>query len=162
IIVSPGTGITSMDFTFSYDPAIVTARALYRTPLTTGWTLSYDVTTPGAVTVHLSSAAALSASGDVAWVKFDPVDPVGASGSAALSGVSCSVNGGAIPSSPVNGSISLITPGTVISVPDSMQGSPGANVVVTVSATAFTGGDSFDIDLEFDPAVVTATLVEKG
>src|SRR5262249_26323597 len=128
IIVSPGTGITSMDFTFSYDPAIVTARVLYRTPLTTGWTLSYDVTTPGVVTVHLSSAAALSGSGDVAWVKFDPVDPVGGSGSSTpVSWVSSSLNGGAVPSSPVNGSISLITPGTVISVPDSMQGSPGAN-----------------------------------
>ena len=163
IIVSPGTGVTSMDFVFTYDSAVVTARGLYRTPLTTGWTLTYDVTTPGVVTAHLSGAAALSGSGDVAWVKFDPVDPVGGSGSSTpVSWVSSSLNGGAIPSSTLNGSISLITPGTVISVPDSMQGSPGANVPVFVSATAFTGGDSFDIDLEFDPAVVTATLVEKG
>jgi hypothetical protein len=42
-----------------------------------------------------------------------------------------------------------------------MYGIPGANVIVYVNATAFTGGDSFDIDLEFDPAVVSATLVEK-
>lgn len=160
IIVSPGTGVTSMDFVISYDPAIVTARALYRTPLTTTYSLSYDVSTPGIVTVHLSGAAALSGSGDVAWIKFDPLG--GSGTSTPVSWVSSSLNGGAIPSSPVNGSISLITPGTVISVPDSMQGIPGANVAVFVSATAFTGGDSFDIDLEFDPAVVTATLVEKG
>lgn len=163
IIVSPGTGVTSMDFTFTYDSAVLTARAVYRTPLTTAYSLSYNVSTPGVVTVHLAGAAALSGSGDVAWVKFDPVDPVGGSGtSSAVTWVSSSLNGGAIPSSMVNGSISLITPGTVISVPDSMQGTPGSNVIVVVSATAFTGGDSFDIDLEFDPGVVTATLVEKG
>src|SRR4029453_7819572 len=99
-------------------------------------------------------------SGDVAWIKFDPLG--GSGTSTPVSWVSSSLNGGAIPSSPVNGSISLITPGTVISVPDSLQGIPGANVAVFGCATAFTGGASFDIDLEFARAVVTATLVEKG
>jgi hypothetical protein len=98
----------------------------------------------------------------VVWVKFDPVDPVGGSGSSSpMTWVSSSLNGGAIPSSMVNGSVSLITPQTIIGVPEAMYGNPGANVTVMVSATAFTGGDSFDIDLAFDPAVVTATLVEK-
>jgi len=160
VSVNPGTGITSMDFQFTYDAAVVRARALYRTPLTTSYSLTYDVSTPGVVTAHLTGGAPLSGNGDVVWVQLDPLG--GSGTSTALTWVSASFNAGGIPASTINGSLSLVTPGTLISVPTAMYGNPGSNVSVFVHATAFTGGDSFDLDLAYDPAVVTATLVEKG
>lgn len=159
VSLHPSDGVTSMDFTFTYDPAVLTPTGLYRTPLTTQYALSYDIASPGVVTAHLSGSSPLSGSGDVVWVGFDPIGDVGTS--SALTWTSSSLNGGAIASQTVNGSLGIVTPQTFISAPPGAQGDPGAMVPVLVSATAFTGGDSFDLDLEFDPGVVTATSVER-
>ncbi len=159
--VSPGDGITAMDFTFTYDAAVLAPAGVYRTGYANAFTVSPDLGTPGTVRLSLSSPTALPAgsSGDVCWVVFHTV---GASGTFSnLAWISARLNGGAIPATTSDGKVTLVTAASLLSVPDTAVGGPGTQVVVPINVAPADGGEAFDLAVAFNPNVISAVSVSK-
>ena len=57
-------GVTSLDLTFSYDPAILMATGVFPTAFTDAFTLTPDLSTAGVVSLSMSSAIALAGAED--------------------------------------------------------------------------------------------------
>ena len=158
ITVSPADGVTAIDLTFDYNPSVLTATGVYGTSFVNGFTIVPDLSTPGTVSLTMSGATPLSGSGEVAWVLFHVTGATGAS--TPLTWVSALLNTGTVADQTVNGSFSVISAPVTIGSPDG-QGTPGSQVQIPISATAFTGGDSFDLVIRFNPNVLSALSVAK-
>ena len=158
--VNPASGVTSVDLVYSYDPALLLPTGVFKTGLTNGFTLVSSIGTPGRVELHLSGATPLAGSGDVAWVLFRTTGAAGQT--ASLTWVSAVLNGGAIAAQTVNGSVAIQPATATVSVPDTSRGLPGSQVVVPISSTAFTGADSFDLVLTYNPAIISASNVQAA
>jgi hypothetical protein len=161
--VTPVDGAVALDLAFAYDPAILRATGVLKTPLTESFTLASDLSTPGVVDIMLDGTPALAGAGDVAWVAFDPVGSPGEI--SLLSWTHAEINGGGIHVTPQDGSITLDAAQTSLSLPDIASGS-GTNVVVPLAATP-AAGTSTELMVAYDWTViqvvdVTTTPISAG
>jgi hypothetical protein len=158
ITVSPADGATTLDLTFDYNPTVLTATGVYGTAYASGFTIAANLSTPGTVGLTMNGATPLAGSGEVAWVVFHVTGATGAS--SPLTWVSALLNAGALGSQTVNGSFSVVSAPATIGSPDA-QATPGAQIQIPITATAFTGGDSFDLVIRFNQNVISAVSVTK-
>ena len=160
VVVDPADGVTAMDFLFTYDPAVLQATGVYLTAFTDGFALSSNLATPGQVSASLSfGVGPLAGKGEVAWVVFRVLGATGTS--SALTWVNCTLNAGAISSTCVNGSISVVSRTAVMSVPDGLKTGPATTITVPISLAPADGAEGIDITLKFNSTILTATAVNK-
>jgi len=151
-------GVTAMDFTFDYDASVASPSGVYRTTYTSSYALTSNLATPGRVSLSLSAGNPLVGSGEVAWISFRIQ---GTGGQTALGWFSCALNGGALPCTTQNGTLTVATADSIVRIPDDAGSGPGTTVVIPVSATNVNGVESIDLALAFNAAVLTATGVAK-
>src|SRR5438093_10997461 len=70
ITVNPADGVISMDFAVQYDSGVLTPTGVFRTAYTNGFSLEWNVPTPGDLRVSLFSVDPLAGSGEVVWIRF--------------------------------------------------------------------------------------------
>ena len=159
ISLSGADGVTTMDFSFTYDPAVLRATSVHRTGYTNAHDLSYDLSSPGLVELSLDGGGPLAGSGEVAWVVFR-VD--GAPGTASdLSWNYAFLNGGTIPALMEDGRVRVLSATSTISMPDGESGSPGTVVGVPISGSPVDGALGIDLKVAFNPGVLHAVSVAK-
>ncbi len=158
ISLSPADGISSMEFVLAYDPSVVAPTGAYTTGFTANYSLQPELRPPDRVSLALTGPV-LQGSGEVAWIAFHVLGSTGAS--SAIAWRTCTLNGGLVPCTTQDGRINVAGAGVTVSVPDDAQGSPASAVTVPVSATAFTGVESIDLTLTYDPTTLQATSVAK-
>jgi hypothetical protein len=151
-------GVTAMDFSFDYDATVARPTGVYRTTYTQSYALSSSLATPGRVSLSLSAGLPLVGSGEVAWIVFRLQS---ASGQGPLAWFSCSLNGGTLPCTTQNGTLTIATADSIVRVPDDAGSGPATTLTVPISATNVNGVESIDLALAFNAAVLTATGVAK-
>jgi hypothetical protein len=150
-------GAQALDLAFDYDPLVLAATGVWKTPLIPGsgppdfWTMTSNISAPGHVDISLYGVTPLPpGSGAVVWVAFDAI---GASGeTSSLHWVEYKINGGSVLVTPVDGLVQLEAAQTSFSLP-SMLGPSGQPVVIPVTATP-AQGTSIDLTVEFDHTVI--------
>ena len=135
-------GVNAMDFTFDYDASVAAPTGVYRTTYAASYTLTSNLSTPGRVSLSLSAGTPLAGSGEVAWIAFRIQ---GTGGQTALGWFSCALNGGALPCSTQNGTLTVATADSIVRVPDDAGSGPGTTVVIPISATNVNGVESIDL-----------------
>jgi hypothetical protein len=151
-------GVTAMDFTFDYDASIASPTGVYRTTYTQSYALTSSLSTPGRVSLSLSAGTPLVGTGEVAWIAFRIH---AAAGQTALGWFSCALNGGALPCTMQNGTLTIATADSIVRVPDDAGSGPATTLTVPISATNVDGVESADLWLFYDAAVLSATGVAK-
>ena len=157
ITVDASTGVTAMDFTLTYNPAVVTPTSVTRTGATNAFTLTSDLSVSGEVRASLSGATAPAGAAEVAWVVFRAAAPAGSSSS--LLWTRAVLNGGALSVTPAGGAITVAPNPTVLSMPDDANGAPGWELDVPVRVEPAADLLAFDITILFNPAVLHAVSV---
>ncbi len=158
LTLTPADGVTTLGFTLTYDPAVLTATGAFRTGFTNAFALSANLATPGVVSASLSGPA-LAGTGDVCWIVFRAKGAAGASST--LAWTSATLNGGAIPVTTANGKVVVGTATSTISAPDNTAGTPGTQVSVPVNIVPADGGEAFDVTVVFNQGVLGAVSVAK-
>lgn len=92
----PADGILGADLRFQYDPAVLTPTGATTTPISAGFTVTPNFTTPGRVILSLFGVVPLSGSGPIVNVQFTVVGAAGAT--SVLDLTRGSLNEGQIPS----------------------------------------------------------------
>jgi len=156
--LSPADGVTSAEFSYRYDPAVLTPTGVFRTGYTNGFSIRSDISMRGIVEVQLTGSTPLAGSGDLAWVEFHIRSA--AATTTSVSWVSLTLNGGTIPSQTRSSNLVVSSAPVTISAPATATAAPQAQVVVPISATAFSGASSFDLSLSFNSAVLTPVSVQ--
>jgi len=156
IAVDSFTDVQSMEFTFSFDSAVLEALEVYPSTLTEGFSMTRDLATPGAVEISMATASPVAGQGVVAWVVFQAVGS--APSASPLTWVEARLDGVAIAT--MNGAVSIVAPQTALSLPDDASSEPGQGVVVPLSAYPAVGS-GLDLRVEFDPAVLSVVDVRK-
>jgi hypothetical protein len=151
-------GVTAMDFSFDYDATVARPTGVYRTTYTQSYALSSHLATPGRVSLSLSAGLPLTGSGEVAWIVFRLES---ASGQGPLAWFSCSLNGGTLPCTTQDGTLTIATADAIVRVPDDAGSGPGTTLTVPISATNVNGVESADLWLFYNAAVLNATGVTK-
>ncbi|MCU0225764.1 MAG: cohesin domain-containing protein [Acidobacteria bacterium] len=151
-------GVSAIDFSFDYDATVARATGVFRTTYSQSYTLSSNLATPGRVSLSLSAGLPLVGSGEVAWIVFRLQ---AAAGQSALAWFSCSLNGGTLPCTTQNGTLTIATADSIVRVPDDAGSGPATTLTVPISATNVNGVESADLWLTYNAAVLTATNVEK-
>ncbi|RLE21937.1 MAG: hypothetical protein DRJ50_08440, partial [Actinobacteria bacterium] len=160
ITVDPADGVLSLDLAFIYDPAVLQPVAVYKTEASDPYELTYNLDISGSVDISLFHTHALmSGRAEVAWILFDVVGADGTSST--LGWTEHMLNEDLISSGPLDGFVEVTTADAVMSVPDDATGVPGSRVVVPIDLTAFAGMVSADIELRYNPLVITAVSVQK-
>ena len=75
---TPADGILGLDVRFEYDPDVLNATSVAKTPLSEPHTLNYNLVPAGRVIVSLFGSAPLSGSGPVVTITFQVVGALGA------------------------------------------------------------------------------------
>jgi hypothetical protein len=161
VAISQASGVTSMDFAYSYDTSVLTPTGVFLTGFTSGFSLASNLNNPGQVELHLARPAGLFGSGEVAWVTFRVATGVAGGTLVPLSWASANLNGGAIPC--VKQGVNLVIGAAPVTIGASLTafGAAGSQVVVPITATSLSGGSSFDLIVTFDPTVLSASTVQK-
>ncbi len=154
-------GVTSLDLSYTYDPALLTPTGVFPTAYSHGAALTFSFATPGVVQVHLAKATAFAGSGEVAWVMFHVASAVPSGTVTSMSWTSASLNNDAVPCGTTGASVAIGSAPVTIGASRSAFGLHGAQIQLPISATALAGGSSFDLTLMFDPNVLTAASVQK-
>src|SRR5207249_7730596 len=128
VALSPADGVTTADFAYRYDPAVLTPIGVYRTTYANRFTLTSNTTMRGIVEIHLHGSTPLTGSGEVAWVQFQ----IAASGATTtpLSWVSAMLNGGVVATTMKSANLKIGSALVTISAPSSATGAPGSQVVI--------------------------------
>jgi hypothetical protein len=158
ITVDSVDGVLSMDLEFTYDPAVLQATAVFRTPLTGAFTMASDLGAPGRVDVSMSGTTPLTGAGDVGWVVFRTLGTPGAGTD--LVWVQHSLNGGAIVTAGNDGRVDLISSMVSLSVPDDVVATTGTDVIVPIVADPAAGVGS-NVTVEFNPDVLSYVSATK-
>jgi hypothetical protein len=158
IRVSPADGVSEMEFVVQYDPAVVSPIGAFRTAFTSGHTIVPELRPPDEVRLTLQGPV-LQGSGEVAWLTFRTLAAPGATSS--LTWRECRLNDGLVPCNTQSGRIDVVGAAVTVQVPDDARGEPASSVSIPISATSFSGVESMDLWLAFDPSVISATSVAK-
>jgi hypothetical protein len=155
ITAGPADGIFGIDTTITYNPAVLTAQDVTVAGIASsaGFVVIRNLNTPGSIVISMYGPQnPLAGSGEIAHIQFQVVGSIG--NSSALSFTSAQINEGHIPAATDNGSFNVVT--TVLSMPDTAQGGPGATVAVPISVTPGNGILGLDISIAYDYAVLHA------
>jgi hypothetical protein len=160
VVVNPADGVKSMALAFSYDAAALSPTGVYRTGFSDGFSVTSNLATPGVVELNLEGTNALEGSGAVAWVSFHVA--AGAGTALPFSWVSASLNGGAVPAQTKGLTVTVSSATATIGIPHDLYGATGSQISVPISVQSLGGGSAFDFAVEYDPAVLTASSVQKS
>jgi hypothetical protein len=159
VTVAPADGVTTMSFSFTYDPLVVNPTGVYKTAAFNSFTLTSNLFVPGTVTLALTGSTPQAGTQEAAWVVFRLLGTTGTFSN--LNWVSSSLNGGAISSTTSNGKITVASASSIIATPDNSQNPLTGTVAVPISATPATGGQAFDLTVRFNQNVVNALSAAK-
>jgi hypothetical protein len=157
-------GVIAMDLAFTYDPALFRATAVWKTPLTEGASLTYNLGNPGAVDISLFQSDPLAGSGTIFWVSLEALGSTG--GTTPLHWTEHSLNEGGVPSTIADGSAQVVGCTAQLSMPDDGLGVAGGETIIPVIARP-AAGLGIDLTVEFNPDQlqvldVTTTPLSSG
>jgi hypothetical protein len=164
-----GRGIISYDYTFTYNPAVVTYTGVDQTgTLSSGMTVTINSNTPGTLIISGFQANPISGMGQLIKLNFTAVGPIGSN--SALSLPAFMFNEGTPCSTTSNGSVTIIsgTVSGVVSYSNSMTFKPVPNTTLTgtgslptvsTNSAFFTGAYSLG---GFGPGPYTVTPSKTG
>lgn len=159
VLLNPADGVTSIDFSLLYDPAVLQATAVHATSYTDGFSLMADLSTPGTVQVTLTGGAPLIGNGEIVWIVFSAVGAAGSSSS--LTWPATSLNGGGIPSMAINGQVDVASTPDALRASDTANGAPNMTVFVPIAADSINGWTDATIELHYDAALLQALGVSS-
>ena len=96
------------DIALSYDTAVVSATAIAKGALATGWSMASNLTTPGVVRVAMAGATPITTSGELLLLVFNAVGSAGSGTDLTLT--RGDLNEGGIPTDVQHGYLSIATP----------------------------------------------------
>lgn len=156
--VSSGDGVTAIDLVYRYDATRLTPVNVYRTGLTKNFSLTSSLATPGFIEIHMAGGTPLAGSGEVVWVDFKSA--ASWTGTTSLTWSSAVLNSGAIPVTKQGLNLAVDLAPVTVSAPDTAKGAPASQVVVPITASAFTGASSFDLAISFNPVVIAPASIQ--
>ena len=157
-----GQGVLSFDTRILYDPAVLTYDSESGAgTLGSGLTLTVNSSTPGTLIISAYGTTPLAGAGPVLNLRFSAVGPIGSS--SPLTFDTFTYNEGTPCSSNINGSVDIVGCSSV-SMPTSLIEVKDSSFTVPVTTSDLTGLNviSFDIQITYDPAVVSSTGVSTG
>jgi hypothetical protein len=158
ITIDDASGVLSADLVLAYDRDVLQATNVYKAPLTWDMTLTSNLAVAGEVRISLFKTTPLGGGGGVvAWVSFLGVGAPGTS--SPLTWLRHELNEGLIASSSSDGQIDVVGAMAVLSLPDDANGAPGWTVKVPIRANPATGIIGLDLDVRWNPLVLSATGV---
>lgn len=114
VSMTPGDGALGVDLRLDFTSSVLQATSVTTTALTSGFSLTYNVNTPGRVLVSLFRSSPMAGSGAVVDVHFNVVGSLGSQ--TALDLVSAQVNEGAIPATLDDGKFTVCAGGFPVEV----------------------------------------------
>jgi hypothetical protein len=136
VSVTPGDGALGMDIRLDFSPSVLQATSVTTTPLTSGFSLTYNTGVPGRVLISLFRSSAMIGSGAVVDVHFNVVGSLGAQ--TALDLVSAQINEGSIPASLDDGNFTVCAGGFPVEVGGlAISGNASTSVAWTGQAPDF-------------------------
>ena len=138
-----GVGVTNIDFTYTYDPAVLTPVFMMGSQVSTTQTgtisagaasVAVEVSS-GTIQVSISSMAPLAGSGTLIYINMHAVGAAGSMTSLALSSASF-FNGVTICATPVNGQVSVIKRPTISTLQTTANPSVYGNAVTLTAHVA--------------------------
>jgi hypothetical protein len=149
-------GFDSASFKLAYSTALLTPIGVYTTPLTRDFELSFDIDTPGDLTVDLRGPNPQFESGEIVWVLFDnhgaPNDRANLTLHHALLNDLDTVD-------LRHGWIERLAGEVTLSIPTDLTAGTGEMITAPLSVDDATGILAIDLELEFAPDVLNAVNV---
>jgi hypothetical protein len=109
VSLAPGDGALGLDFKLEFSSSVLQATSVTTTPLTSGFSLTYNVSVPGRVLISLFRSNPMTGSGAIVDVHFQVVGALGAS--TPLDLVSVQINEGGIPATLDDGTFTVCAGG---------------------------------------------------
>jgi len=158
IETSTDLGLLSASFGLGYSPDLLTPFAVYTTPLTRGFELGFDLDTPGELSVDIRGQQPLFESGSIVWVLFRSHGAVGDATElilhhALINGIDAAV----AESGAVEFGVGQVTLGFATD----LTAETGEVFTAPLSVDDATGILALDVEIEFDPLVISAISVAR-
>ena len=157
-----GLNVTSYSFTVSFNQAIVgIASTSTNGTLSQSGSVNVNTNTAGQITVNWNGGTALSGSGTLIDLIVDPVT----AGSTPLTFSSFQFNSGEPLATLTNGNFTVSPNGSVlVSISSTLSGAQGTRLTIPLTIGDVTGKGvaSFEMMLNYDPAVIRIDAVAQG
>ncbi|MFK7846494.1 MAG: cohesin domain-containing protein [Rhodothermales bacterium] len=151
-----GSGVSSFNTTLDYDQTLLQVSAVNQTgTMTAATAATVDLSTPGKIGISWSGAT-LSGAGTLLNINFTLLG----GGSSPLTFDNFSFNGGNVPATTNNGSVTVIESGQIaVSMPTNIIGEIGQQVTIPVNTGDLTGENvlSYVFTVAYDPDDITIT-----
>jgi hypothetical protein len=155
VSVNLASGMVSVQLAIGYDSAVLTPTGVYETSFGDSMELVFNVPSPGDLRITQYGVTPITGTGEVCWVVFHAIGSNGTSSSLVFN--QADVN--EVPTGATGGTVNVTAATTVISMPDDANGETGTNVAVPVTASPANGIIALDLDVRWNPLILTATSV---